>query len=343
MTEQTPFPRGSVATGYNGEGVENAPGQDAPKPTLADPVGSAPAAWATEPEPEQPEPAPAPVKKAPAKKAAKKGVGPSGLKKIKTRVPAGPRERPTVIVDNLHITYKVWATGKAASGRNSEKKGLLARTPALRRAREVHAVRGISFTAYEGDAIGVVGTNGSGKSTLLQGVAGLVPPARGSIFSLGNPTLLGVGAALMNELSGERNVILGGLALGLSMEEVRAKYDSIVEFSGLEPEFLDLPMRTYSQGMAARLRFSIAASVSHQVLMIDEALSVGDRQFQQRSEARIRELRESAGTVFLVSHALPAITKTCNRVLWIHKGKLIMDGGVDEVIQAYTDSENGPE
>ncbi len=144
----------------------------------------------------------------------------------------------------------------------------------------------------------------------------------------------------MNELSGERNVILGGLALGMSLEEVRAKYDEIVEFSGLKPEFLDLPMRTYSQGMGARLRFAIAASVSHQVLMIDEALSVGDRQFQQRSESRIRDLREQAGTVFLVSHALPTITKTCNRVLWIDQGKLIMDGGVDEVITAYTESEN---
>lgn len=322
MTEQTSSPRGAVAT--DGEELENAAGQDALEPTASA-------------EQEQP------VAKPPAKKAAKKGIGPSGLKKIKTRVPAGPGEQPTVIVDNLHVTYKVYATGKAASGRNGEKKGLLSRTPSIRRAREVHAVRGISFTAYKGDAIGVVGTNGSGKSTMLQAVAGLVPPRRGAIFSQGNPTLLGVGAALMNELSGERNVILGGLALGMTADEVRAKYDSIVEFSGLDPEFLDLPMRTYSQGMAARLRFSIAASVSHQVLMIDEALSVGDRQFQQRSEARIRELRESAGTVFLVSHALPAITKTCNRVLWIDKGKLIMDGGVDEVIGAYTESENGPE
>jgi teichoic acid transport system ATP-binding protein len=309
VTEQTSSPRGSVVTDAAGEDVENIPGQEAPEP--------------------------APAKKAPARK----GVGPTGLKKIKTRVPAGPRERPTVIVDNLHVTFKVYATGRAANGRKDQA-GLMSRVPAIRRAREVHAVRGISFTAYEGDAIGVVGTNGSGKSTMLSAIAGLVPPRRGSIYSQDNPTLLGVGAALMNDLSGERNVILGGLALGMTREEVRAKYDSIVEFSGLDPEFLDLPMRTYSQGMAARLRFSIAASVSHQVLMIDEALSVGDRQFQQRSESRIRELREQAGTVFLVSHALPTITKTCNRVLWIDQGKLIMDGGVDEVITAYTESEN---
>jgi len=323
VTEQTSFPRGSVATDSNGQDAENpavgARGQDAPQPVDEQPPGPK-----------------APAKKAPAKKGR---LGPSGLEKIKTRVPQGPRERPTVIVDNVHITYKVWATGRAASGRNAEKRGLLSRTPSLRRAREVNAVRGVSFTAYEGDSIGLVGTNGSGKSTLLQAIAGLVPTRRGAVFSEENPTLLGVGAALMNELSGERNVILGGLALGMSLEEVRSKYDEIVDFSGLDPQFLDLPMRTYSQGMAARLRFSIAASVSHRVLMIDEALSVGDRLFQQRSEQRIRELRERAGTVFLVSHALPTITKTCNRVLWIDKGKLIMDGGVDEVISAYTQSE----
>ncbi|GAB6900984.1 ABC transporter ATP-binding protein [Kineosporia succinea] len=323
MTEQTSSPNGSVATGTPGEDVETkgTAGQDAQQQTAATPRP--------------------PVKKAPAKKApAPKERDRTGLKTFKRRVPVGPRERPTVIVDNLHVTYKVYATGKAASGRNAEKKGLLARTPAIRRAREVHAVRGISFTAYEGDSIGLVGTNGSGKSTLCSAIAGLVPAAKGAVYSEANPTLLGVGAALMNELSGERNVILGGLALGMSLEEVRAKYDEIVEFSGLKPEFLDLPMRTYSQGMGARLRFAIAASVSHQVLMIDEALSVGDRQFQQRSESRIRDLREQAGTVFLVSHALPTITKTCNRVLWIDQGKLIMDGGVDEVITAYTESEN---
>jgi len=370
VTEQTSSPRGAVATDRTGEGIEDMAEQDTrtqrypdtPSPEdsrsaedeqsgeefAADDEDSAQFDEAEEPAGTDGRPARRRLgrrrlgkKRRPAAARKNGGVGPSGLNKIKARVPEGPRERPTVIVDNLHITYKVFATGRAATGRNAERGGMLSRTPSIRRAREVHAVRGISFTAFEGDAIGIVGTNGSGKSTLLQAIAGLVPPRRGAIYSEANPTLLGVGAALMNELSGERNVILGGLALGMSLEEVRDKYDSIVEFSGLDPEFLDLPMRTYSQGMAARLRFAIAASVSHQVLMIDEALSVGDRQFQQRSEERIRGLRETAGTVFLVSHSLPAITKTCNRVLWIDKGKLIMDGGVDEVIQAYTASEAG--
>jgi teichoic acid transport system ATP-binding protein len=252
-------------------------------------------------------------------------------------VPDSPRIRPTVIVEDLHVTYRVFATGRRP-GANEGKRSLLKRSPSMRRAREVHALRGVSFTAYEGDAIGVVGTNGSGKSTLLQAIAGLVPSSKGAVYSETNPTLLGVNAAIINELSGERNVILGGLALGLSVDEIREKYQSIVDFSGVKEEFLDLPMRTYSSGMAARLRFAIAAAVAHRVLLVDEALSVGDRSFQKRSEQRIRELRTEAGTVFLVSHSLPSIAKTCNRALWIDQGLLKMDGSVDEVIEAYSES-----
>ena len=248
-----------------------------------------------------------------------------------------PGVRPTVIVDNLHITYRVFATGRPAGSRDSGNRWLK-RSPSMRRAREVHAVRGITFTAYEGEAIGVVGSNGSGKSTLLKAIAGLVPSSQGAVYSETNPTLLGVNAAIINELSGERNIMLGGLALGMSLDEVKAKYREIVEFAGIKEEFLDLPMRTYSSGMAARLRFAIAASVSHRVLLVDEALAVGDKGFQRRSEQRIRELRQTAGTVFLVSHALPAITKTCNRVLWVEQGQLKMDGPTKDVVEAYSNS-----
>jgi teichoic acid transport system ATP-binding protein len=251
-----------------------------------------------------------------------------------TPTPPDPgARRPTVIVEDLQIRYKVFASGRPAN----EQRRLLKRSISNRRMREVHALRGVSFTAYEGDAIGVVGHNGSGKSTLLSAIAGLVPPTSGSIYAETEPTLLGVNAAMINELSGERNVILGGLALGMSMDEVRAKYDQIVDFSGIRDQ-IDLPMRTYSSGMAARLRFSIAASVPHRVLLIDEALAVGDKQFQLRSEERIRELRAAAGTVFLVSHTLPTIKATCNRALWIHQGELRLDGAADEVVDAYSNS-----
>jgi teichoic acid transport system ATP-binding protein len=264
--------------------------------------------------------------------------GPAGQARAKPGAVAdSPRTRPTVIVDDLHVTYRVFATGRRAGSKDAAR-SLLKRSPSMRRAREIHALRGVSFTAYEGDAIGVVGTNGSGKSTLLQAIAGLVPSSGGAVYSETNPTLLGVNAAIINELSGERNVILGGLALGLSADEIRERYQSIIEFSGIKEEFLDLPMRTYSSGMAARLRFAIAVAVTHRVLLVDEALSVGDKTFQARSEQRIRELRTEAGTVFLVSHSLPAIVKTCNRVLWIDQGLLKMDGSVEQVIEAYSES-----
>jgi teichoic acid transport system ATP-binding protein len=254
---------------------------------------------------------------------------------MQTPAPAAPRDggqarKPTVIVDGLHVTYRVYATGARAKDRTK----LLKRSIAMRRMREVHALKGVSFTAYEGEAIGVVGHNGSGKSTLLRAIAGLTPAAEGSIWADSNPTLLGVNAAMVNELSGERNVILGGLALGLSPEEIRAQYDAIVAFAAIG-DFIDLPMRTYSSGMQARLRFAIAASVSHRVLLIDEALAVGDKAFQQRSESRIRQLRGEAGTVFLVSHSMTSVLDTCARALWIDHGVLKMDGPADQVVAAY--------
>ncbi len=203
--------------------------------------------------------------------------------------------------------------------------------------REVHAVKGVSFVARRGEAIGLIGSNGSGKSTLLKAVAGLLPTARGKIYTQGQPSLLGVNAALMNDLTGERNVTLGALAMGMSREEVRERYDDIVDFSGIneKDDFISLPMRTYSSGMGARLRFSIAAAKNHDVLLIDEALATGDARFQRRSQERINELRKEAGTVFLVSHSNASIRETCERTLWLESGTLRMDGPTDEVLAAY--------
>ena len=244
---------------------------------------------------------------------------------------------PTVIADDVHIVYRVY-------GANSRGNPAAALARMLRgqrrgpRVQEVHAVRGVSFVAYRGEAIGLIGSNGSGKSTLLRAIAGLIPPERGKVYTDGQPSLLGVNAALMNDLTGERNVVLGGLAMGMSREEIRERYQSIVDFSGLNEkghDFMRAPMRTYSSGMQARLRFSIAAAKDHDVLMIDEALATGDRMFRKRSEARIREMRAEAGTVFLVSHNNKSIRDTCDRVLWLERGELRMDGPTDEVLREY--------
>ncbi|MDN5385530.1 ABC transporter ATP-binding protein [Streptomyces sp. LB8] len=250
----------------------------------------------------------------------------------------GGQRVPTVIVDELHVVYRVnGAKGGKGSATAALSRILRRGGDAARGVRTVHAVKGVSFIAYRGEAIGLIGSNGSGKSTLLRAIAGLLPAEKGRVYTDGQPSLLGVNAALMNDLTGERNVILGGLAMGMSREEIKARYQEIVDFSGINEkgDFISLPMRTYSSGMAARLRFSIAAAKKHDVLMIDEALATGDRKFQKRSEERIRELRKEAGTVFLVSHNNKSIRDTCNRVLWLERGELRMDGPTDEVLKEY--------
>ncbi|MFJ1706401.1 ABC transporter ATP-binding protein [Kitasatospora sp. NPDC088346] len=243
---------------------------------------------------------------------------------------------PTVVVDDVHIVYKVHGAGAGKGSATSALSRLVSRkkSPSIR---EVHAVRGISFTAYKGEAIGLIGSNGSGKSTMLAAIAGLLPTERGGIYTNGQPSLLGVNAALMNDLTGERNVVLGCLAMGMTKEEVRNRYQEIVDFSGINDkgDFISLPMRTYSSGMGARLRFSIAAAKTHDVLLIDEALATGDQAFQQRSKDRINQLRKAAGTVFLVSHDNNSIREVCERTIWIEHGELVMDGLTEDVVSAY--------
>ncbi len=240
----------------------------------------------------------------------------------------GEKGKPVVVCDDLHVVYRVFATGKAA-GRQQH--GVLAVT---RGVRKVHALKGISFIAYKNESIGVIGSNGSGKSTLMRTLVGLTPAESGKVWASSRPNMLGVGAAMLPNLSGERNIILGGLAMGYTPSEVKEMRDDIVAFAQLE-DSIDLPMRTYSSGMQARLKFSIAATRNHDILIIDEALSVGDKDFQARSEERIREIARNAGTIFLVSHSMGSIRSTCSRVLWIEKGVLRMDGPTDEVVDAY--------
>lgn len=250
-------------------------------------------------------------------------------------IPMDPRgRRPVVMVDELHVKYRVYSSGKAIK-RNST--GLLKKT---RGVRVVHALKGVSFTAHENESIGVIGANGSGKSTMMRAVTGLTPPESGAVYASSRPNLLGVGAALIPELSGDRNIILGGLALGLTRKEIESLHDPIVDFAELH-EFIDLPMRAYSSGMQARLKFAIATIKHHEILIVDEALSVGDRRFRQRSEGRIREIRDNAGTVFLVSHSMSSIRDTCERSIWLDKGVLVMDGPSDEVVTAYEASRAG--
>jgi teichoic acid transport system ATP-binding protein len=235
---------------------------------------------------------------------------------------------PTVIADHLDVTYKVYADSQP------KLRKLFVGDRTQRRFRAVEAVKSVSFVSRPGEAIGIIGHNGSGKSTLLRAIAGLVPSTGGAVYASSIPVLLGVAAALEGDISGRRNIYLGGTALGMKRDELDEQMDSIIEFAGLE-EFIDLPLRTYSSGMRSRLQFSIATAVTPEILMVDEALSTGDGEFKDRSDARIREMIGEAGTVFLVSHSLKSITDVCTRTLWLDHGELIADGDPDQVVAAY--------
>jgi teichoic acid transport system ATP-binding protein len=246
---------------------------------------------------------------------------------------AAPKKRvPTVVVDDVHLTYRIVGGGRRGGAPAAVRRILLReKTPGQR---SVHAVRGVSLTAYRGEAIGLIGPNGSGKSTLLRAIAGLMTPSAGLVWTRGQASLLGVSAAMMSAMSGEQNIVLGCLAIGMTPAEIAAEYDSICEFAGIG-EFVHLPMNTYSSGMGARLRFAIAAARAPDILLIDEALATGDAQFRRRSEQRIHELRGEAGTVFLVSHGLEIIRETCSRAIWLERGEIVLDGDADAVVSAY--------
>ena len=170
----------------------------------------------------------------------------------------------------------------------------------------VHALNELSLVVERGESVGIIGRNGSGKSTLMKIISGQSKPTSGAVYASSTPIMLGVNAALVQDLSGDQNVILGCLAMGMSRAEVDEKFNSIVELSGLEKS-IHLPMKSYSSGMASRLRFAIAASVDPEILLVDEALNTGDAQFGDRSKLRMDELREQAGCVFVVSHSLDTI------------------------------------
>lgn len=243
---------------------------------------------------------------------------------------------PAVIANNVDVSYQVLGAG--SQSRDETVTGVFSRAKNRAKSqvgtRTIHAVKDVSFTAYKGEAVGLIGRNGSGKSTLLRSVAGLIPPTGGSIYLNGTASLLGVNAALMKNLSGARNIMIGGQALGLTRREVREKFDEIVEFADIG-DFINLPMSSYSSGMAARLRFAISTVKVPDILVVDEALATGDAEFKARASARIEEIREGAGTIFLVSHSASQIKSMCTRGLWLDKGHLIMDGPAEEVASAY--------
>ncbi|MGA1506572.1 MAG: ABC transporter ATP-binding protein, partial [Ilumatobacteraceae bacterium] len=212
-----------------------------------------------------------------------------------------------------------------------------------RRARyeEFWALQDVNLTVEKGATVGVIGSNGSGKTTLLKCLTGIYTPERGSISVEGNlAALLELGAGFHPELSGTENIYLNGSIMGMSKKEIDNKFDSIVEFAGLE-QFIDTPVKNFSSGMTVRLGFSIATHVEPEVLLIDEILSVGDQAFQRKSTEKIEQFRRDGRTILVVSHSLGLVQQLCDTVVWLEKGHVKMIGPAAEVIAEYTGNTYG--
>lgn len=202
----------------------------------------------------------------------------------------------------------------------------------------VEALKGISFDVKKGEILGIVGKNGSGKSTLLKAIAGIFSPDEGSIdLETDSVSLLSIGVGFQKQLSGRENIILSGMLLGFSEQQVRDKMDEIIEFAGLG-KFIDMPVKTYSSGMHSKLAFSITAVLETDIMLIDEVLSVGDAKFKKKSYKKMKELiMDENRTVVIVSHSTETLEKLCTSLLWLHEGEIRMQGPTEQVLEKYNE------
>jgi ABC-type polysaccharide/polyol phosphate transport system ATPase subunit len=194
------------------------------------------------------------------------------------------------------------------------------------------ALRDVSFKVAHGESLAVIGPNGAGKSTLLQVLAGILNPTEGAARAVGTiASLLTLGAGFDDELSGRDNILLAGAFLGMEHRDMMERLPAIIEFADIGP-FIDAPIRTYSQGMKARIGFSLATSVDPDILLLDEVLATGDAVFRERSRMRVEAMVRSAGAVVLVTHDMKWVTEFCNRAILIEKGQIVAEGDPEEVV-----------
>ena len=234
--------------------------------------------------------------------------------------------QPVVTVDRVGKTYRLYPhpwdrLREVASGRP--------------RHQAIHALDDVSFALHDGESLGILGENGAGKSTLLSILSGVTAPTRGEIAVRGKvASLLELGMGFHPELTGRQNILLNAAMMGLDEIEAQAKVPEIIAFSELG-EFIDRPVKTYSTGMSMRLGFAIAVQVEPDVLIIDEALSVGDGYFQKKCMDRIRHFIDSGRTLLFCSHAMYYVSRLCPRALWLRRGRVQAYGPVEEVVRAY--------
>ena len=289
-------------------------------------VNLTPAASAT------PAPAPAAPEPAAAAPAAPETSDAAVVERAEPRkvLATGQTDQVAVKVEHLSVTYRTSyekvPTFKSALKRMGKGERVV---------KEVEALQDVSFEINHGTVLGIVGHNGAGKSTLMRAISGILPPSQGRIEVHGRiSTLLALGVGFNVQLSGRENVMLGGLAAGLTRDEVNEKYQEIADFAELG-DFIEMPMRTYSSGMFSRLAFSVAVHMEPDVLIIDEALSAGDAKFKKKAAVKMDELMGQARTLLLVSHALSTIKEMCNDAIWLDHGKLMRRGDPTEIVDSY--------
>lgn len=237
---------------------------------------------------------------------------------------------PIVSVKNISLKFKM-----EQNRANSLKEFCVRWLKRDLKSEDFWALTDVSFDVEKGDVIGIIGHNGAGKSTLLKVISGIMKPTKGTIEAHGNIVpMLELGSGFDMELSGRENIYLNGAILGYSEEFLNEKYDEIVAFSELG-NFIEAPLRTYSSGMLARLAFSVACIVEPEILIVDEILSVGDADFQEKSRARMMQLMTGGTTVFFVSHSLKQIREMCNKVVWLEHGKIQAVGKTGEICDKY--------
>src|SRR3954470_1599700 len=202
-----------------------------------------------------------------------------------------------------------------------------------------YALKDVSFAVEHGESLAVIGHNGAGKSTMLNIATGLCTPSSGEVKVNGRvAALLELGSGFHPDLTGAENIWINAALLGLNRAEVKARFDEIVEFSGIA-DFIDEPLRTYSTGMTMRLAFSVAVNVDPDILIIDEVLGVGDQAFFAKCLDRIMQFRREGKTIFCVSHSLKTLADLCSRAIWLEHGRLVQTGPIKQLIEAYTDAQ----
>ncbi|WP_420434364.1 ABC transporter ATP-binding protein [Hyphobacterium sp.] len=243
----------------------------------------------------------------------------------------------SVKIEDLGMRYRVYEN--VASVESPDGAGDF--SPRGQSNRWVQALSNINLELAEGERLGIIGRNGCGKSTLLKIIAGLLPPSEGQVQIDGQvSSLIDIAHGMRIEATGERNILLRGMIAGLTMREARARIDDIAAFAELG-DYIKLPVRTYSSGMAMRLNFAIATAFDPDILIVDEWIGAGDRAFQQRARARMQELIEASGALILASHDLELVGRMADRVLWLDSGHMKALGPAADVIERYREAVDG--